>query len=349
MRKNNNFEDTSIIVLTIILSIIFAFAINIIAGYYIDGVKTPITTEEYIYPENECTYNLEGNIIRIEAPTMSSPFVEIEDAYTTYIDPEEEIEITEIIEETEEIIIEEPDTIIEEVPEIIEEEPIETVNNRDNYTKYTVKSGDNYYNISRYLYGNATYFKALEKYNDKTMLYPGDVLIIPPVDDEEFQKLCNNINEEFKASIDDFADSLKGTVVKAGTNGDFKYGKRMNPAIDITIPSTDDMKNYTGEVDTSNYTLVGSWFITGYTPGCEHCCGSTEGITASGVKAICGYTVATGKSLPFGTTIYVEGYGYYVVEDRGPRDGIIDIASPNHEACGPVTKRGVNVYIVPNE
>ena len=50
-----------------------------------------------------------------------------------------------------------------------------------------------------------------------------------------------------------------------------------------------------------------------------------------------------------GTTIYVEGYGYYVVEDRGPRDGIIDIASPNHEACGPVTKRGVNVYIVPNE
>ena len=339
MRKNN-FTDTSIIALAIILLISSVIAINITGAYYANEIVVIDTIEndsekEYIYPEDMYTYNTEGEIIRIEAPTMFSPFIE-------------ETEDTDIDDYIESEIIEE--SIIIENFEIIEE-TIETeeVINKDNYTKYTVKAGDNYYDISTKFYKNAVYFKALEEYNNKTMIHPGDVLIIPPIEDEEFQNLYNNINKEFKVSLDNFVNSTKGTVIKAGTNEEYKYGKRMNPAVDITIPSTDNMKNYTEEVDTSNYTLVGSWFITGYTPGCEHCCGSTEGITASGVKAICGYTVATGKSLPFGTTIYVEGYGYYVVEDRGPRDGIIDIASPNHEACGPVTKRGVNVYIVPNE
>ena len=181
------------------------------------------------------------------------------------------------------------------------------------------------------------------------MIYPGTIITLPPLDDEEFQNCYNKINEEFKESLEDFQNSVKGTTIKAGTNGDFKYGQRMNPAVDITVPDTDNMKNYTDEVDTSNFTLVGAWTVTGYTPGCVHCCDSSEGITASGVKAICGYTVAAGRSLPFGTTIYIEGYGFYVVEDRGPKDGLIDISCPTHEACGPVTKRGVNIYIVPNK
>jgi len=40
-------------------------------------------------------------------------------------------------------------------------------------------------------------------------------------------------------------------------------------------------------------------------------------ITASGEKVIPGKTAAAGPNIPFGTEIYVEGQGWYIVQDRG--------------------------------
>lgn len=129
----------------------------------------------------------------------------------------------------------------------------------------------------------------------------------------------------------------------------YKYGRRMTPAVDINIPTGTNMRNYTGEVDTSGYTYLGTFNITGYTPKCVHCCGNDKGITASGVEAIAGYTVAAHKSISFGTTLYIEGYGYYVVEDRGHlAKNTIDIAAPTHDSCYTLTNSGVNVYVVPH-
>ncbi len=53
--------------------------------------------------------------------------------------------------------------------------------------------------------------------------------------------------------------------------------------------------------------------VTGYTPWDEGC----TGITASGKVADFGMIAADTKILPFGTRIYVPGYGIGVVEDRG--------------------------------
>lgn len=52
---------------------------------------------------------------------------------------------------------------------------------------------------------------------------------------------------------------------------------------------------------------------TAYTPTVEEC-GKDDGITASGVKAIQGRTVAA-DHLPFGTEIIIDGH-VYTVEDR---------------------------------
>ena len=41
------------------------------------------------------------------------------------------------------------------------------------------------------------------------------------------------------------------------------------------------------------------------------------GVTASGTRAHVGTIAADGSLYPFGTTMYVEGYGYGRVEDRG--------------------------------
>ena len=88
---------------------------------------------------------------------------------------------------------------------------------------------------------------------------------------------------------------------------------------------------------------IGEYNITGYDPYCYHCCGSTRGITASGVQAVIGETVAA-QTLPLGTRLYIDGLGYYTVHDRSGGD-VIDVACSGHEACYAITGCR-NVYIV---
>ena len=92
---------------------------------------------------------------------------------------------------------------------------------------------------------------------------------------------------------------------------------------------------------------LGIYKIVGYDAYCSHCVSKTvpDGITASGVKATVGRTVATHKSIPFGTILEIEGLGYYVVEDRGVDVGMVDIASANHDSCYMVTSQR-QVWIV---
>lgn len=126
----------------------------------------------------------------------------------------------------------------------------------------------------------------------------------------------------------------------------YTYGTRVEPT--VNIDTSNGVRNNTYDVNTTSYEYMGKFNITGYTPGCEHCCGNTEGITASGVEAIPGYSAATSPDIPFGTTLYIEGYGYYVVEDRGAfGDNIIDIAAASHEECYTLTDYDIDVYIVP--
>ena len=80
----------------------------------------------------------------------------------------------------------------------------------------------------------------------------------------------------------------------------------------------------------------GIYKITGYVPTCSHCCGKSDGITASGEVAEVGKTVAM-KGYPFGTRIYIEGLGYYTVQDRGVGKGVIDVACANHNDCYAIT------------
>ncbi len=56
-------------------------------------------------------------------------------------------------------------------------------------------------------------------------------------------------------------------------------------------------------------------------------------ITASGKEVIPGKTAAAGPNIPFGTRIYVEGKGWYTVNDRGGKIGTddIDLAADSKE------------------
>lgn len=197
-----------------------------------------------------------------------------------------------------------------------------------------------------------TYIDA-DTYNSKTLEYFSntsneiDELTFEDINDEIDQNLVfedTKIKEETREPAD-----LSVLTAESPYVPEYKYGKQ--PSTPVTIPnpiSDTDMRNFTGYVDTSDYLYIGEYKITGYTPKCVHCCGNSEGITKSGVQATIGYTVAAAKNLPLGITLYIEGYGYYVVQDRGNiGDNVIDIASPDHESCYNITKSGINVYVVP--
>lgn len=96
--------------------------------------------------------------------------------------------------------------------------------------------------------------------------------------------------------------------------------------------------------------------VTGYCP-CEYCCGVwatlNPGITASGTVAKYG-TIAAPTSLPFGTQMYIEGYGdqVFTVEDTGSavvyNDGVyvIDMWMPTHEQAYAVGNSIVKATII---
>lgn len=91
-------------------------------------------------------------------------------------------------------------------------------------------------------------------------------------------------------------------------------------------------------------TYLGDWTITFYC-NCSECSGQwAGGLTASGTEPTEGRTVACG-SLDFGTEIYIEGLGDYVVEDRGVEGNWIDVYLDSHEACNQMGMMSRTVYL----
>lgn len=90
------------------------------------------------------------------------------------------------------------------------------------------------------------------------------------------------------------------------------------------------------ELKNTGYKLVylGDFKITHYcTEKREHICGTGNGITATGTQVTAGRTIAVDpKVIPYGTKVYIEGYGWRVAEDCGGAvdDKHIDIAVDTH-------------------
>ena len=87
------------------------------------------------------------------------------------------------------------------------------------------------------------------------------------------------------------------------------------------FPVVEDAREY--------YTVT---FNISHYDDCYECCGKTDGITASGVKATPNHTIAAPIEYPFGTNIEIDGI-MYTVEDRGGNinGNCIDIYVNSHE------------------
>ena len=103
-----------------------------------------------------------------------------------------------------------------------------------------------------------------------------------------------------------------------------------------------------GESDNPVLTYLGTYAATAYC-SCSECTGIyATGYTASGTWATEGRTIAC-NTLPMGTQVYIEGYGYYTVEDTGYTpygDAWLDIFFESHDSALAFGVRQVEVYMV---
>ena len=87
---------------------------------------------------------------------------------------------------------------------------------------------------------------------------------------------------------------------------------------------------------------------TGYC-ACQKCCGKTNGITASGVRASANHTIAASSAYSFGTKIEIEGLGVFTVEDRGGaiQGNKIDVFFNSHQEALNFGRKQLRIRVVP--
>ena len=106
------------------------------------------------------------------------------------------------------------------------------------------------------------------------------------------------------------------------------------------ITSTIPHMKYIGKFDASYY--CGEEY--------PHICGTGNGITASGAKAVSGITIAADTSIiPMGSYVYIEGVGVRIVQDRGGgiKGNKLDIFVDKHdEALEKAVLRDADVWII---
>lgn len=95
---------------------------------------------------------------------------------------------------------------------------------------------------------------------------------------------------------------------------------------------------------------IGSYKLTHYC--CEkrkHICGTGAGITATGTQVTAGRTIAVDPSvIPYGTEVYIEGYGWRVAEDCGGavKGKHIDIAVETHSQALSIGTTSGGVWVL---
>ena len=99
----------------------------------------------------------------------------------------------------------------------------------------------------------------------------------------------------------------------------------------------DNAQQTISDLKTTEYEMVymGDFKLTHYcTDNYEHICGNGDGITATGTQIVAGKTIAIDPDvIPYGTKVYIEGYGWREAQDCGGavNGKHIDIAVSTHD------------------
>ncbi len=132
--------------------------------------------------------------------------------------------------------------------------------------------------------------------------------------------------------------------------------------IDKSIALNEEIEKLKTELEIANTTMsdltnkeyklvyLGDFKITHYCrESYKHICGSGAGVTATGTQITPGRTVAVDpKVIPYGTQMYIEGYGWRTAEDCGGaiKGNDIDVAVETHSQAMDMGVKHGGVWIL---
>ena len=152
------------------------------------------------------------------------------------------------------------------------------------------------------------------------------------------QSEATSLQDELNQKKEDLSKSKKDLKDIKKTNSSLKS------ELEIANKTIEELKGH-------EYKLVylGNFKLTHY---CDerysHICGG-NGVTASGTKTSVGRTVAVDpRKIPYGTKMYIEGYGWRVAEDCGSavKNNQIDILVSTHSQALSMGTRSGGVWIL---
>ena len=153
--------------------------------------------------------------------------------------------------------------------------------------------------------------------------------------------LCICIGLHFRNQLDEHKKLLNATnnellIAQQDLGVEMKKNLELTEKLELIGENLDEANMTIADLKSVEYEPVylGNFKITHYcTELWEHICGEGQGITASGTRVTAGRTVAVDpKVIPYGTQLYIEGYGWRIAEDCGGavKNAQIDVAVETH-------------------
>lgn len=112
------------------------------------------------------------------------------------------------------------------------------------------------------------------------------------------------------------------------------------PVVEEPQPVYEEIEEPTDQIyeETSDRVYLGNMRITGYV--------ATGNATASGeMPYVGGVALSTSYGIPYGTRIYIDGFGEYVVNDTGCAYGVVDVFCNTIDECYALTSYA-DVYLL---
>lgn len=193
------------------------------------------------------------------------------------------------------------------------------------------------------------------------------ILLAVCVYDNNTQKTLNETINQMQ-TIQDELDACKTTL--SATQEELKLEKEklqaeiekctglseelngVNESLNTTKNDLEIANTTIADLKDEGYKLVylGDFKITHY---CKelyaHICGTGNDLTATGTKVTVGRTIAVDpKVIPYGTKVYIEGYGFRIAEDCGSavKTNHIDVAVNTHSEAMSMGVKNRGVWIL---
>ena len=166
---------------------------------------------------------------------------------------------------------------------------------------------------------------------------------------EELELTQNELYEN-KNVLEQIADELD--VTKEELLAETNRANELNESLSDANIMLEEVNAMIDELKSNEYKLVyiGNYKLTHYcTEKREHTCGTGTGLTATGTKVTAGRSIAVDPSIiPYGSKVYIEGYGWRIAEDCGGGvDGKhIDIAVDSHSHALKMGKKTGGVWLL---